>query len=110
MQLEGDPEGPRLLTRGDHTERLREWAARRVREMEKENLGGFIFKSRSPSCGLEGVRVYGDKNTVRNNGAGIFARAFVAHFPGLPVVENDRLHDTQCELENFLERLMVYRG
>ena len=63
MHLAGDPESPRLvttLTKIDHTERMVNWASKRVRELEKENLCGFIFKSNSPSSGMERVKVYND--------------------------------------------------
>ncbi len=64
MRLVGDPDRPRLVTTRsgvDHTERMTAWAAKRVRELEAENLCGFIFKSDSPSSGLERVKVYNDK-------------------------------------------------
>ncbi len=52
MRLIGDPANPRLVTartKIDHTQRMQDWVARRVVELEKEALGGFIFKARSPS-------------------------------------------------------------
>jgi uncharacterized protein YbbK (DUF523 family) len=52
MRLVGDPEAPRLVTihtNVDYTHRLLTWARQRVRELERENLCGFIFKSDSPS-------------------------------------------------------------
>jgi uncharacterized protein YbbK (DUF523 family) len=64
FRLVGDPENPRFVTtrtQVDHTERMAGWAEKRVRELEKENLCGFIFKSDSPSSGLERVKVYNDK-------------------------------------------------
>ena len=55
MKLVGDPSSPRLVTRNtgiDVTERILEWAGKRTGELENEDLSGFIFKSRSPSCGV----------------------------------------------------------
>ena len=52
MRLVGDPDHPRLITfksKTDHTDRMVAWAKKRVRELEKEDLCGFIFKSDSPS-------------------------------------------------------------
>jgi uncharacterized protein YbbK (DUF523 family) len=46
FRLVGDPENPRFTTtrtRVDHTVRMAAWAEKRVRELEKENLCGFIF-------------------------------------------------------------------
>ena len=59
MRLVGKPESPRLVTNRtkiDHTERMITWARKRVQELGKEDLCGFIFKSRSPSSGMERVR------------------------------------------------------
>ncbi|MBI1928486.1 DUF523 domain-containing protein [Candidatus Poribacteria bacterium] len=42
----------------DHTGGMRHYAARRVEELSKENLSGYVLKKDSPSCGMERVRVY----------------------------------------------------
>ena len=63
MRLVGEPEAPRLVTvrtKVDLTERMQTWARKRVRELEQEDLRGFIFKSKSPSSGMERVRVYSE--------------------------------------------------
>jgi uncharacterized protein YbbK (DUF523 family) len=75
MRLVGDPEKPRLITfksKTDHTEKMVRWARKRVRELEKENLCGFIFKSDSPSSGMIRVKVYSDKGMPHKVGVGIF--------------------------------------
>ncbi|MBN1567244.1 MAG: DUF523 and DUF1722 domain-containing protein [Acidobacteria bacterium] len=109
MRLEGNPESPRLITtrtRIDKTEQMASWAGRRVVELERENLMGFIFKSDSPSSGMERVKVYNEKNMASRTGAGMFARAFMNRFPLLPVEEEGRLHDPVLR-ENFIERIFV---
>ena len=61
MRLEGDPARPRLVThasRRDLTDRMTAWAARRVEELAGEELCGFLFKSKSPSSGMERINVY----------------------------------------------------
>ncbi|MFZ5758928.1 MAG: YbgA family protein [Thermodesulfobacteriota bacterium] len=113
MRLVGDPARPRLITirsKRDLTEQMHTWAARRVQEMEKENLCGFIFKSRSPSSGMERVKVYSmepDKSP-QTVGVGLFARAFMDHFPLLPVEDEGRLHDLGLR-ELFITRIFVYQ-
>lgn len=112
MHLEGDPERPRLVTTRtgkDLTERMEAWARRRVAELEKENLCGFVFKSDSPSSGMERVKVYSGKGSqpVRQ-GIGIFARTFMERFPLLPAEEEGRLHDPVLR-ENFIERIFACR-
>ena len=110
FRLVGDRENPRLITtrtKVDHTERMRRWSRIRARQMEGECLCGFIFKSGSPSSGMERVRVY-DKNGVPSkSGVGVWAADFMEHFPLLPVEDDGRLHDAGIR-ENFIERVFVY--
>ena len=109
MRLEGEIEDPRLVTlrtREDKTGRMPAWADKRVGELEGEGLLGFIFKSDSPSCGMERVRVYDEKGKSVRKGVGLFARRFMEHFPLLPVEEEGRLHDPALR-ENFIERLFT---
>ena len=107
--LVGDPHAPRLVTsrtKQDHTERMLNWARKRVRELETEDLCGFIFKSKSPSSGMERVKVYNARGVAAPKGAGIFARVFMEHFPLLPVEDDGRLHDPVLR-DNFIERCFV---
>jgi uncharacterized protein YbgA (DUF1722 family)/uncharacterized protein YbbK (DUF523 family) len=111
MHLEGDPESPRLVTtrtKIDHTERMVTWARTRVKELEAEDLCGFIFKSRSPSSGMERVKIYNEKGMATKNGVGMFAKIFMDHFPLLPVEEDGRLHDVRLR-ENFIERIFALK-
>jgi uncharacterized protein YbgA (DUF1722 family)/uncharacterized protein YbbK (DUF523 family) len=109
MRLVGDPENPRLVTTRTHrdfTERMVQWARKRVVELEKENLCGFIFKSDSPSSGMERVKVYNEKGMPVKKGRGVFARTFMEHFPLIPVEEEGRLHDPKLR-ENFIESIFT---
>lgn len=112
LRLVGDPAAPRLLTvktKKEYTSQMTAWARRRVRELEAEDLCGYIFKSRSPSSGMERVKVYSaDGGMPTRNGVGMFARVFMEHFPLLPVEEEGRLHDPVLR-ENFIERIFVLR-
>ena len=113
LRLVGDPHAPRLVTlrtKQDHTRRMLQWACRRVRELEGEGLCGFIFKGTSPSCGIKGVRIYGvqGKGAPTPTGQGLFARAFMKHFPLVPVEDDGRLHGPQLRA-NFIERVFVMK-
>ena len=111
MRLTGDPEKPTLVTNKtgiNHTDRMINWAKKKVVELENESLCGFIFKNRSPSSGMERVKVYDKNNVPRSIGVGLFARAFMDHFPLLPVEEEGRLHDILLR-ENFIESIFVYK-
>ncbi len=111
MHLVATPEGARLVTvrsQVDHTERLLAWARKRVLELEQEDLDGFIFKSDSPSSGMERVKIYSGKGGAAKTGVGLFAREFMQHFRWLPVEEEGRLHDPGLR-ENFLGRLFCLK-
>ena len=109
LRLVGDPEAPRLVfqkTGEDITDRMLAWARQRVAELEGEGLCGFIFMPRSPSSGMERVKVYNEHGVPRKAGVGLFARAFMEHFPLLPVEDSGRLHDPRLR-ENFIERIFA---
>jgi uncharacterized protein YbgA (DUF1722 family)/uncharacterized protein YbbK (DUF523 family) len=109
--LTGDPHAPRLVTsrtKQDHTMRMLQWARERVRELEGEGLCGFIFKSKSPSCGVRHVRIYGveKKGAPMATNAGLFTRVFMEHLPLVPVEDDGRLHDSELRA-GFIERVFV---
>lgn len=111
MRLAGDPDSPRLITIRtgiDHTEGMLKWAEQKLKELEKEELCGFIFKSRSPSSGIGGVKVYTPFGMPSQRGIGLFGRAFMNKFPVIPVIDDGRLHDPGLR-ENFIERVFVYK-
>ncbi|PLX98908.1 MAG: DUF1722 domain-containing protein [Desulfuromonas sp.] len=111
LRLVGEVNNPRLVfsrSGEDITERMLAWARKRVVELEAEDLSGYIFKSKSPSSGMERVRVYDHNGVPKKVGVGVFARAFMEHFPLLPVEEEGRLHDPQLR-ENFIERIFVLK-
>ena len=110
LRLVGSPESPRLMTQKtgiDMTGRMLTWARKRLKELEKENLCGYIFKTKSPSSGMQRIKVYNEKGGAVRSGVGIFARAFMDHFPHLPVEDEGRLHDVGLR-ENFIVRVFTY--
>ena len=111
MRLVGDPESPRLVTLStgiDHTDGMHAWANKKLKDLEKSDLCGFIFKSRSPSSGYKGVKVHSSSGMPARMGTGIFAAAFIKHFPLVPVEDDERLHDPQLR-ENFIEQIFVFQ-
>nr|WP_314491185.1 DUF523 and DUF1722 domain-containing protein [uncultured Pseudomonas sp.] len=69
------------------------------------DICGYIFMQKSPSCGLERVKVYQDGGRPAElSGRGIYAQAFCAAHPDLPAEEDGRLNDPVLR-ENFLTRV-----
>ncbi|MGO9614565.1 MAG: YbgA family protein [Dissulfurispiraceae bacterium] len=111
MRLVGTPESPRLVTnrtRVDYTDVMARWAKKRLQALEKEELCGFVFKCRSPSSGMKGVKVYNPSGIPSTRGVGVFAKAVMDKFPLLPVQDEGRLQNPQWR-ENFVERIFVYK-
>lgn len=94
----------------DHTKTMLSYARRKVAELAKMDLCGFIVQKGSPSCGMERVKVYPrlDGGTPRRDGRGLFTRTLMERLPLLPVEEDGRLNDP-CLRENFIERVFAYR-
>lgn len=91
----------------DHTERMTAYAGKRVASLGKEELRGYLFKSKSPSCGVFGVKVYPGGGGVARKGRGLFSDAFVGANPLIPVEEEGRLSDPGLR-ENWIERVFAY--
>jgi len=110
MRLVGSADNPLLLTTQtgiDHTQRMLDWSAKRLQDLAGKELCGFVFKSKSPSSGMERVKVYPAKGgAAEKKGVGIFARQFMKAFPLLPVEEEGRLHDPVLR-ESFIERIFI---
>lgn len=106
IELRGNPRAPRLViveTGEDLTARMQRWAGTRLSELSGANLCGFVFKSASPSCGMQGVPIHGPPARA---GAGMFARAFMNRFPLLPAADEQGLQDPAVR-EHFLVRLFT---
>ncbi len=107
IRLVGDPGSPRLVkpsTGEDLTRQMERWARRRVEALAELGLRGFIFKARSPSCGLSRVKLYDEQGQHSPRGVGLFARAMQERFPTLAVAE-DELFDDPAARDAFLARV-----
>lgn len=72
-----------------------------------QHLCGFILCAKSPSCGMERVKVYDTEGkNARKSGVGLFAQALKQHLPWLPLEEDGRLQDPVLR-ENFIERVFA---
>jgi hypothetical protein len=84
------------------------WARKKLEELERIDLCGYICKKDSPSSGMERVKVYGDSGIPAKVGSGIFTKAFMEHFPLIPVEEEGRLNDPTLR-EMFIGRVFTLR-
>jgi uncharacterized protein YbbK (DUF523 family) len=110
MRLEESPEGLRLVTAHscvDHTDVVRKWAGEKLIDLAAKGLCGFVFKGRSPSCGVRGVKIFAVSGIPVRSGSGIFAAAFIAKFPLIPVEEEGRLRDPSLRM-SFMKRVLAF--
>ncbi len=111
MHLADDPDSPRLVTTAtgeDQTGRMQTWIRSRLDELAREDLWGFVLKSRSPSCGTGAVPVLSATGEQAGESAGLFAAAVAGRFPLLPVADERSLRDDSM-WDNFIERLFCLK-
>lgn len=111
IRLVGPAHAPRAVgvddPQLDVTHRLAQYGARMGRELS--DISGYILKSKSPSCGMERVKLYPEKGGPGvKQGRGIYAAALMATQPLLPTEEEGRLGDPVLR-ENFIEAVFAYR-
>ncbi len=110
MILSGDPKKPRLITRysgRDYTEMFMEWIVVKTDELAGSELSGFIFKSRSPSCGLGDTKIYTPTGEIVR-GNGLFADSFRKRFPFIPVQNSEYLYE-RSKMVSFFRSVIVYK-
>ena len=74
-----------------------------------QDLSGYVFCAKSPTCGMERVKVYSPTgNQLQAQGVGVFSREIMKANPLLPCEENGRLNDPIIR-ENFVARVFAYR-
>ncbi|OBU16298.1 hypothetical protein AYY19_03825 [Photobacterium aquimaris] len=70
-----------------------------------DDLRGYIVCAKSPTCGMERVKLYLDNgNTVPGGSVGIFTQRLMNKMPWLPIEEDGRLQDPVLR-ENFIFRI-----
>ena len=74
-----------------------------------DECDGFLFKSRSPSCGTKDVKIYEgmQKSASSKKGSGIFAGAIIEKFYGLAIEDDGRLKDYKIR-EHFLTKIFTF--
>jgi uncharacterized protein YbgA (DUF1722 family)/uncharacterized protein YbbK (DUF523 family) len=110
VRLVGSPAKPRMVgidSGDDWTERMEAYSKKRVAGLGKLDLCGYILKSKSPSCGMERVKIYNPKGMATKDGVGIYAEVLIKGYPLIPVEEEGRLNDPNLR-ENFIVRVFAY--
>ncbi|KRW59588.1 YbgA family protein [Pseudomonas sp. TTU2014-080ASC] len=110
IRLVSHPEGPRAVGTVDLSLDVSESLTNLGKQTAEEldDICGYILMQKSPSCGMERVKVYRDNGQPADPvGRGLFAAALMQARPDLPVEEDGRLNDPVLR-ENFITRVFVY--
>ncbi|QYJ84934.1 DUF523 and DUF1722 domain-containing protein [Shewanella mesophila] len=92
---------------GDVTAKLKDFGEQAAKKYGE--LSGFVFCAKSPSCGMERVKVYHHHGKgSESTGIGVFAEQVMKGNPLLPCEENGRLNDPVIR-ENFITRIFTYQ-
>lgn len=100
-------EGIRILGSKDSnldvTDKLQSYADSLIPSITQ--LCGYLVCAKSPTCGMERVKVYNPEGTgCTKSGTGIFTGKLMSEMPWLPVEEDGRLCNTLI-CENFISRV-----
>ena len=90
----------------DVTEQLQNYAFDVLPKLT--DISGYVFKSKSPSCGMFRVKRYNEKGHPEGNASGAFAEVIAQQMPDLPIEEEGRLNDAVLR-ENFVNRVFVFK-
>ena len=71
------------------------------------SICGYIFKSKSPSCGIRNIPVIKLGNIISQNNRGLFAQAIINYFDDLPVVDETEL-ETEQQRNYFIQQVLNY--
>lgn len=76
--------------------------------LELSAIHGYIFKSKSPSCGIRDIPLFNNQGDVTDTTMGVFAQAILQHYPKLPITDEQGLLKTsQCE--DFLDQVKLFQ-
>lgn len=71
-------------------------------------IHGYIFKSRSPSCGIADIPLFNLQGEVTGQDRGLFVSAMLQHYPALPISDEQQLDDHAAFMD-FLQQVKDYR-
>jgi len=91
----------------DLTQRLLEGSRGELEKITAADIGGIIFKARSPSCGMGTTPLYINNDENFSTTYGVFAAMCKESFPFLPMIEESTLQDERSRAD-FIEWLHAY--
>jgi len=91
----------------DITQPMRNYCQQRPPQLN--SIHGYIFKSRSPSCGVHNVPLFNNQGVESGFTRGVFVSAILQFYPQLPITDELSLTTLQ-QLEDFLLQTQHYKN
>ena len=71
------------------------------------HIRGYIFKARSPSCGIQSTDIWDATGQIVRKGSGLFSARWLKLFPEMPVIEESDL-DCEIAMAQFMAQVRAY--
>ena len=112
IQIEESCDGIKLLgveSRQDWTDPMNDFARQRVLQLQAADIAGYVFKARSPSCGIGDVPLMGAwGQSVVGKTNGRFCDVLMEMWPELSIANEVMMSDAKQRVE-FLQRVQQTR-
>jgi uncharacterized protein YbbK (DUF523 family) len=110
VQLSGDLNNLKLTGRDDAsidiTHAMQHYCT--LKPVQLDAIRGYLFKSKSPSCGIRDIPVFDSQGKRIALHKGMFAQAIMQQYPELPITDEQGLCSA-AQREDFLQQVHRYR-
>jgi len=110
VQLHGSLQDIKILGRDnpavDITRSMQAFCEQRPPQLN--SIQGYIFKSRSPSCGIKDIPLFNTAGKTIGKTQGVFVSAMLQHYPNLPITDESGL-ETPEQCEQFFRKVKQYQ-
>ena len=112
VQLSGNILQPRMTGRDDPqldvTDAMRAFCEYKPPSLH--HICGYVFKSKSPSCGLKNIPVFNGGKILATDHRGLFAQAIIDRWPDLPVSDEMDLNTYEQRVQFIALAMNYYRN
>ena len=91
----------------DVTDSLTDYSNKKI--LSISHLSGYIFKARSPSCGVATTPIFNQEGVVEYFSNGIFVDELLAQYPEMPVIDDTDIFKNE-RLESFINEVNTYNS
>jgi uncharacterized protein YbbK (DUF523 family) len=109
VQLSGNTKSPKMTGRDNATIDISDEIIQfcNSKPAALNSICGYVFKSKSPSCGIRNISVFNQGKIISQNNRGLFAQAIINYFENLPIVDETELA-TEQQINNFIQQVLNY--